>query len=268
MAFIIGRGGEESYATFLPHSRARGNVGAFADRAQLEPDHRLDHPFAIGEGAEAAVGRGDDAFAVADGAHGFLDAGGDNLRMLDEIAGRLDHAGNEQHVLGQRMLLQRRVFVGVARVGKLDRQGAYFRLVKRRQDLLQRHVVNMRALPVAVADVQAHAVARNAFDAGIDRGDMLLDALDETGIVEIAVHHGAVHGEVGRVDLQDQPDLVDRLIFVLHLARDGVEIIVVRLVVGVEHRRRNDAGRGRGHEALGKRAKFVGDFDEAVRFRR
>src|SRR5271169_4776818 len=36
-----------------PQSR-RGDIGAFADRAQLEPDRRLDHPFSIGERAEAA----------------------------------------------------------------------------------------------------------------------------------------------------------------------------------------------------------------------
>ena len=80
---------------------------------------------------------------------------------------------------------------------------------------------------------------------------------DELAVGEVAVHHGAVHGEIGRVDLQDQPGLVDRLVFVPHLARDGVEIGVVRGVVGVEHGRGDDAGRGRGHEPLGERAELA-----------
>ncbi len=52
-----------------PHSSSptagRGDVGAFADGAQLEPHRRLDHPFAVGEGAKAAIGRGDHALALA-----------------------------------------------------------------------------------------------------------------------------------------------------------------------------------------------------------
>ena len=80
---------------------------------------------------------------------------------------------------------------------------------------------------------------------------------------EIAVHHGAVHREIRRVDLQDEPGLVDRLVFLAHLARDRVEVGVVRLVMRVEHRRRDDAGRRRGHEPLGERAELVGDPVEA-----
>src|SRR5271163_3504041 len=58
---------------FAPQSR-RGDIGALADRFQLEPDRGLDHPFAPREGAEAAIRRGDDAFAVADRRHRLLDA--------------------------------------------------------------------------------------------------------------------------------------------------------------------------------------------------
>ena len=65
-------------------------------------------------------------------------------------------------------------------------------------------------------------------------GDMAFAALDEICVGQIAVHHGAVHGEIGRVDLQDQPGLVDCLVSLLHLARDRVEIVVVRVVVGVD----------------------------------
>ena len=47
-----------------------------------------------------------------------------HLRVLDEIAGRFDHARNQDHVLWKRMLLERRVFVLVARISELDRQRA------------------------------------------------------------------------------------------------------------------------------------------------
>src|SRR5712691_5700443 len=51
----------------------RGDVGALANRFELKPYRRLDHPFALGEGAEAAIGRGDHALAVADGRNRLLD---------------------------------------------------------------------------------------------------------------------------------------------------------------------------------------------------
>ena len=54
----------------MPPQPRRGDIGAVADRLELEPHHRLDHPFAPGEGAEAAIGRGDDALTIADRRHG------------------------------------------------------------------------------------------------------------------------------------------------------------------------------------------------------
>src|SRR5208282_6863243 len=79
----------------------RSNIGAVTDRLELEPDHRLDHPFPPGEGSEAAIGRGDNALTIADRRHGLLDAACDYFRVLDEVAGGLDHAGDEDHVLGE-----------------------------------------------------------------------------------------------------------------------------------------------------------------------
>ena len=111
--------------------------------------------------------------------------------------------------------------------------------------------------------MQSHAVARNALDAFVDRGDVTLAALDELAVGQIAVHHGAIHREVGRVDLQDQPGLVHRLVLLAHLARDRIEIGVVRIVVRVEHGGRDDAGRGCGHEPLGERAELAGELVEA-----
>src|SRR5262249_967603 len=68
------RSGERdgSGGLLAPEAR-RGDVGAAANAGELEPDHRLDDPLALGEGAESAIGRGNDALTVADGADGFLD---------------------------------------------------------------------------------------------------------------------------------------------------------------------------------------------------
>src|SRR6185437_4657231 len=57
---------ERWLSDLLSPQPCRRNVGAFADRAQLEPHRRLDHPFSIRERAESAIGAGDDALALAD----------------------------------------------------------------------------------------------------------------------------------------------------------------------------------------------------------
>ena len=183
--------------------------------------------------------------------------------MLDEVAGGLDHAGNEDHVLGERHAPERAIFVGMARIGKFDRQRAHRGLMERRQDFFQRDVVNVRPFPIAVTDMQPHPLARDARDRLVDHRHVQLARLDEIGIRPVAVEHGAVHGEIGRVDLQEQAGLVNRPIFVAHLARQRREIGLVRIIIGVEHGRSDDAGRRRGHESLGERLALAGDALEA-----
>src|SRR6476620_11438732 len=110
----------DALSHLLPPQPCRGDVRTLADRLELEPDHRLDHPLALGKRAETAVGRGDHPFAVADRSDRLLDPPRHHLGMLDEVRGGFDHARNEQHVRRQRMLFQRGVFMGVARIGELD----------------------------------------------------------------------------------------------------------------------------------------------------
>ena len=114
-----------------------------------------------------------------------------DFRMLDEIAGGFDHAGQQHHMRGQRMFLERGIFMRMARIGELNGQRADIRGVERRQNLLQRDVVDMRAFPVAVTDMQPHALARNAFDPFIDGGDLLLALLGEFRVGEIAMEHAS-----------------------------------------------------------------------------
>src|SRR5262249_17876767 len=49
-----GRAAIDLRGAFLTPKPGRGNIGAVADRFELEPDHRLDHPFASRERAKAA----------------------------------------------------------------------------------------------------------------------------------------------------------------------------------------------------------------------
>ncbi len=60
----------------------------------------------------------------------------------------------------------------------------------------------MRPLVIAPADVQPHAVGRQALDRGIERGDVALgDAVAELVVSKMAVLVVARRAEIGRVDL-------------------------------------------------------------------
>ena len=67
--------------------------------------------------------------------------------------------------------------------------------------------------------MQPHAVTRNALDHLVDGRYAPLHRFNEAGVIEVAVHHDAIHGEIGGVDLQQEARFVNRLAFVLHLAR-------------------------------------------------
>ncbi len=60
----------------------------------------------------------------------------------------------------------------------------------------------------------------------------------------------AFHRQIRRVDLQDQSGIDHGLVFVVHLARDRVEIVLIGLVVGVEHGGGDDSRRRLGEEHL------------------
>ena len=144
---------------------------------------------------------------------------------------------------------QRLQFVLVARIAELDAERAHVGLIEHRQDQIERDIVKMRAIPIAPAAMQAHAIAGDAVDGLIDRRHVHLRGLDELRVGKIAIKHGPVHGQIGRIDLQQQARAVDGEIFVAHLARQGGQIGLLRIIERVEHRGGDDAGRGRGHEA-------------------
>ena len=79
----------------------------------------------------------------------------------------------------------------------------------------------------------------------------LLQDLDELGIGLVLEQHGPFHRQVRRVELKDEAGIDRRGIFLVHLACDRGQIALIGLVVGVEHRRCDDAGRSRVHEDVG-----------------
>ena len=93
----------------------------------------------------------------------------------------------------------------------------------------------------------------------VDHRHVQLARLDEFRVGSIAIEHGAVHGEVGRVDLQDETGLVDRQVLFAHLAGESGEVGLVGIVVGIEHGRGDDTRRRRGHELFGERLVVAGD---------
>ena len=103
------------------------------------------------------------------------------------------------------------------------------------------------------ADVQPHAVARNAGERLVEGRDVLLDDLDEFAVGFVLEEEHPLHRQVGRVDLQDQAGVDDGLVFVAHLAGDRVEISLVSLVIRVEHRGCDDPRRRLGEEHFGER---------------
>ena len=103
------------------------------------------------------------------------------------------------------MLLQRRVFVLAARIGELDGESADVGLIKYRQQRLEPDVVDVRSFPIAPADMQPHPITRNSVQRLVQRCDVLLDDLDEFRVGLVLEQEHALHRQIRRVDLQDNP---------------------------------------------------------------
>src|SRR5262245_6697570 len=151
------------------------DVRAFTQGPQLCPHDALFHELRARERAEAAVDAREHACAVADRGHRRGDPVGDDLGMLDDVGRRVDDAGQEQHIAWEWMLAERRELVLVARARERQRERANLGLVDDRQERLERHVVGMRAVVVAPAEVQAYPVARDRRDRLVDRVDVQRD---------------------------------------------------------------------------------------------
>ena len=73
-------------------------------------------------------------------------------------------------------------------------------------------VVGVRALVVAPADVEADVGRVDAVERAVDRVDDELDPVEELAERPVGEQGVALHGEVGRVDLQQQAAVDDRAV--------------------------------------------------------
>jgi len=185
------------------------------------------HHLGAGEGAEAAVGRGDHPGPVAHRVHRRADAIGDHLRVLNVVRGGVDHSGQEQHRVRERMGLEHAVLVLVAGIGERQRQRPHPRPADDRQHRFQRHVVGVRAVVVAPTEVESDPVGRDRRGGPVDGVHVQLDHLEEPVERVLAEEAGALHGQVRAVHLQEQAAGVDQLVFLPHLAGQRHDVLLV-----------------------------------------
>ena len=79
-------------------------------------------------------------------------------------------------------------------------------------------------------------------DRFVDRVDVQGDGVEEAVERLVLEEAGALHREVGAVELEHEPARDDQLVLLAHLAGERPHVALVRAVVRVEHDRGDDAG--------------------------
>ena len=156
----------------------------------------------------------------------------------------------DQHlVVGNLGALPLLPLVLVARVRCLERIGARVHLENDVDDVLELHVMDARPHVDAVAGVEANAVRRNALQRRVERLDAHLGPLAALGDAQLRPHD--VIGDQERiVDLQQEPGVDDRLVFLAHRIGDREHILFRALVMLVRRRRLDVGRRDGGNEGL------------------
>ena len=119
-------------------------------------------------------------------------------------------------------------------------------------DLGERDVVRVRPLVIPPADVEPHAVRGQALGRGVEEGHVALGDAAELVVGLVAILVVARRAEVGAIDLQHKTGRDDGAVFGLHRLGERRDIGVLVLVVEIDDEAREDAGRRRGHEGLGR----------------
>ena len=145
---------------------------------------------------------------------------------------------------------ERLQLVLMPRAGERQRQRADPRPVDDRQERLERHVVRVRPVVVAPAEMQADPVGRNGRDGLVDRVDVQGDRAEEAVERLVLEEARALHREVGAVELKHEAARDDQLVLLAHLAGQRPDVALVRAVEGVEHDGGDHAGRRGRHERL------------------
>ena len=84
--------------------------------------------------------------------------------------------------------------------------------------------------------------ARNAFDRAVDRLDVSFHRALEDSVAVVLVKARALDSEVRAVELQSKTAVGDGAILLAQLSGEREQVVLLRVVVRVEHRRGDDAG--------------------------
>ena len=175
--------------------------------------------------AQAAVGGGNNVFA-AHQVREALDAVGNQLRVLHDVGGVGDDAGDQDLALGRRTVFPDAPFVFVAHIGRLEGDHSGIDLQHRIEDVGKADVRGVRAVPGAPAHVQADSLRRQpaqrvvgCLDTQRDEREVVLQARFRVDLV-LGLGQGRV------VDLQDEPGVEDRLVFLAHGIRRRIEVLL------------------------------------------
>src|SRR5579862_3325993 len=205
----------------------RRAAGTLRHRREFGPADRL----VPDPGAEPAIGAGQHVLAADETgiAHQPL---GHQIGVLDEVGAVADNAGNEDRAVGQLDLLEDAPFVLVARVGGLDRIAAGVDAEDQVDDVAQRNVVMVRPVKAAPADMQPHLVARDAAQRMVERVDPQRRIFAIVRERDFRQASPAV-GQVGIVDLQFEPGVDNRAVFLVHRVGDREHELFVAFVIFV-----------------------------------
>ena len=139
----------------------------------------------------------------------------------------------------------------MARIGERQHEAADLGLLQGGQDVFERHVGSRAAIrncPSTRAGARGRAECCSS--AWLMVATTCSTNADEFGDRLILVGDVALEREVGRIDLQQEPVLDDRLVLDLQRLAERREIVRKRVVMLVAHRHGENAGRRRAHERL------------------
>jgi len=172
--------------------------------------------------------------------------------MLDEVGRRVEHAGDDELVVGQLHLAEHDPLVLVTRIGALEGERLRTGPERDGQDLAERDVAVMRALVVAPAQVQAKSIGRDVAERVIERFHVGRGDLQELRVAQVGKRQVAAHRQVGTIDLEHEARAMNCVVLVLHHVGQPRQVGLATWIVLVLQEVGDDAGRGGGHERLGR----------------
>ena len=195
--------------------------------------------------------------------------------MFDDVRLHVDDARKQVPAVGQRVFREDAVLVFVAGIGFLDGEPTDVEFVEFWEYVHERRVTVVWPLVAPPAGVDANLVVGDVPGGFVERGDVQAD--DGLELLDGAVAEAAVSGrqQVRGVEVEDGAGVSDGLVLLTEGVADGVDELLVGVVVLVDERRGGDAGGSRGQERplevgvdggerVGERLDFLVDRFRAV----